>query len=427
MDVVLAVVTLLITLMQGVSCNTWGVTLPRSIMGIADSCVTIPCRFEIPNNEEANFVNCSDGGIWRRGSIGGRYVLNARNPSSNMLQGQIVGDILKKNCTALFRVFPKNFNDMYFFRLECLNHIKFTFSDGVNISVQPELPPPRLISKSPLSEGDRVTLHCVVPLPCSILPPSITWYPRDDSRQERTITDQVTMMSTVHFIASADHNNQTISCSVSYPLTAGGSSLPSATTQRLNILYAPRATVVTLNMPVPVPEGRTVIFTCQSDANPPVSLYIWFRFNNGNLTKKGQGEMLILQARPEDSDLYLCEAQNEKGSQRSRPVFLEVNITSGGSECVVLLPYILFGVVLVLYILTAVVVVWKYQSISRRLKIELKGEHTYADLKTCGVASDYDQLQFRQPKTMPTADVPNYENPIALQANLRNQPPSKWT
>lgn len=229
------------------------------------------------------------------------------------------------------------------------------------------------------------------------------------------------MTSTLTFIASADHHNQSISCSVSYPLTKGGSSQPSATTQRLNVLYAPRVTVATLSTSAPVSEGHRVMFTCWSDANPPVSLYIWYKVESGKLTKTGEGEMLVLQVSQNDSGVYLCEAQTPRGSQRSRPVLLEA--TTGSSECVVLIPYIICGVLLVLYIMTVVVDVYKHQSISRRLKqIELKGEHTYADLRICNVASNYDQLQSQQPKTVPSPDDPNYENPIALQATFKNQP-----
>lgn len=40
---------------------------------------------------------------------------------------------------------------------------------------------------------------------------------------------------------------------------------------------APRLTVATLSPSSPVSEGRIVVFTCSSDANPPVSLYTWYR------------------------------------------------------------------------------------------------------------------------------------------------------
>ncbi|XP_068566771.1 myelin-associated glycoprotein isoform X2 [Cebidichthys violaceus] len=430
MGVGLAVVTLLIALMQGVFCKPWEVTLPERIVGISDSCVTVPCRFDVPNNEEANIVNCSDGGIWREGSLGGPFIFTARNPYTNTLSGQIVGNLMKKDCTTTFHSFPKNYSNIYFFRLDCLNHVKFTFQKGVMINIQAELPPPQLSSVSQVSEGDRVTLRCSVPVPCSILHPSITWLPQDNSRQQQTQMQQsvdglMTMTSTLTFNASAAHHNRSVSCSVSYPLTKGGSSPPSASSQTLSVLYAPRVTVATLSTAVPVSEGRTVTFTCWSDANPPVTLYTWYRVDSGKLTKTNEGEKMVLQVSRMDSGVYLCEARTQKGSQKSRPVTLEVNITTGSSS-VVALPYILCGALLVLYIMTVVVDVYKYQSISRRLKqIELKEERTYTDLRVCSVASDYDRLQPREPKEMPSDD--NYENPIALQATFKNQPPPKRT
>lgn len=416
MGVGLAVVTLHIALMQGVFSKDWGVTLPKSIMGINGSCITVPCLFEVPNEQDANILNCSNSVIWKKGSIFGPDVFTAHNPFTNTLPGQIVGNLTKKNCTTVFHNFPKNYSDMYFLRLDCKNPVKYTFSTGINIVAQPGLPPPTLTPVSQVSQGAQVRLKCSVPVPCSILPPSLTWFPRDNSRIEDTQMQQnengqTTMTSTLIFTASADHHNRSITCSVSYPLTKGGSTEPSATTQRLNILYVPRFTAAELSTSGPLSEGRVVALTCSSDANPPVSSYTWYRIRPENLTKMGEGEILVLQVGQKDSGVYLCEAQNQMGSQRSRPVSLEVNITTGSSESVLMVPYIICGVVLVLYILTVVVDVYKYQSISMRLKqIELKGEHTYTDLRAYNVSPDYEKLQPRQPQAASPPEVPNYEN-----------------
>ncbi|XP_054461543.1 myelin-associated glycoprotein [Anoplopoma fimbria] len=429
MGVVLAVDTLLIALMQAVFCKTWEVTLPQKVMGISDSCVDVPCHFDVPKELEANIVNCSDGGIWSKGNMFGPPYYTDRNPSINNINGRTLGDLTKKNCTTMFYSFPKNFSDMYFFRIDCLNNLKFSFRNGVMINIPAEVPPPELTPVGQVSEGEQVRLQCSVLVPCSILPPSITWLPRDNSRQEETQMQQESpyhqtmMTSTLTFNASADHHNQSVTCSVSYPLTKGGSSQPSATTLRLNILYAPRVIVATLSTSVPVSEGRVVTFTCWSDANPPVSLYTWYRVDRGQLTKMGEEDLLVLKVSQEDSGAYLCEARTQRGSKRSRPVTLEVIANTGSSHCVEAVPYLICGVLLVLYILTVVVDVYKYQSISRRLKqIELKGERTYTDLKTSRPASDYDQLQ-----GIPCTEAHNYENPITLKASYINLPPPKTT
>ncbi|KAM7373612.1 hypothetical protein PAMP_008452 [Pampus punctatissimus] len=422
-----AVVTLLIILMQDIACKSWKVILPQSVTAISDSCVTVPCRFEIPKDQEANMLNCSRGGVWKKGNPLNSPVFSTNNVYSNVIHGHVPGDMLKKNCTTVFYNFPNNYSDIYFFRLECPNSLKFTFTNGVYIKGQPGPSPPVLTSVAETLEGIQVIrLQCTVPVPCVALPPTLTWLPRDDSRQEQTqilqnLEGQTTMVSTLTFIASANLYNQSIVCSVSYPLTKGGSTNPSSTTLRLNILYAPRSTVATLSVSGPVSEGHTVMFTCVSDANPPANNYTWYRYDNGSLTMMGEGDIMVLQVTQRDSGLYLCEAQNQKGSQRSQRVSLDVITTTGknnSSECYIF-PYIICGVVVLLYILTVVVDVYKYQSLSMRLKqIEQKGEHTYTELRSCRVSPDYDQLQ---PKTQPPPDVPNYENSITIQARHTNQ------
>ncbi|KAM7384780.1 hypothetical protein PAMA_011909 [Pampus argenteus] len=421
------VVTLLIVLMQGDSCKSWKVILPQSVMAIGDSCVTVPCRFEIPQNQEENLLNCSRGGVWKKGKPLNTPVFSAKHVYNN-IHGHVPGDITKKNCTTVFYSFPNNYSDIYFFRLECLNTLMFTFTNGVYIKVQPDPSPPVLTSVAETLEGIQVIrLQCSVPVPCVALPPKFTWLPRDESRQEQiqilqNVEGQTTMTSTLTFIASANLHNQSVVCSVSYPLTKGGSTKPSSTTLRLNILYAPRSTVATLSVFGPVPEGHTVTFTCVSDANPPARNYTWYRYHNGSLTKTGEVDMMVLQVTRWDSGLYLCEAQNQGGSQRSQQVFLDVVTTTdknNSSECFIF-PYILCGVVVLLYILTVVVDLYKYQSLSMRLKrIEQKEDHPYTELRSCRVSSDYDQLQ---PKTQSPPDAPNYENSSALQDSHKNQP-----
>ncbi|XP_047186325.1 sialoadhesin isoform X2 [Scophthalmus maximus] len=417
-------VGLLIAVMQGVFSRTWKITLPRSIESLGNSCVTVPCRFEVPGNQEANVLNCSDSGVWRRGSLSGPIVLNSLNPSANVLQGQVVGDLKRKNCTTMIHRFSKSDNDVYFFRLDCPN-LKFTFSDGVLITAQTEPPPPQLTFVDQLPEGDQVRMQCSAPVSCSTLPPSLTWSPQDSSRREESQMlqnedGQTTLTSTMTFMASADHHNQSVMCSASYLLSEGRRT--SRGTRRLNVLYAPRFTTATINTSGPVSERETVTFACSSDANPPVRRYSWFRGDRGKLTRIGQGATLVLQVNPKDSGEYLCEAQSLRGSQRSRPVFLEVTAiqATGSSEGSVMIPYIICGAVLLLYVLTVAVDLYKYQSLSKRLKkIEQKGEHTYIDLQTFSLTSDYDHLKF---KPKPPPEDADYENSIAMETTVKNQP-----
>uniref|UniRef100_A0AAQ4RAX0 Uncharacterized protein n=1 Tax=Gasterosteus aculeatus aculeatus TaxID=481459 RepID=A0AAQ4RAX0_GASAC len=129
----------------------------------------------------------------------------------------------------------------------------------------------------------------------------------------------------------------------------------------------------------------------------------------------GEGQTLVLKVTQKDSGAHLCEARTQKLSQRSGPVTLEVSAATG-SRLAAAAPYALCGVLLVVYMVTVVVDVYKYQSISGRLKrIELQVEP-----RPRSAASDYEQLQPRGPMT--SEEAHNYENPIALRATYKNLP-----
>ncbi|CAB1415073.1 unnamed protein product [Pleuronectes platessa] len=351
MGVCVTEVGLLLAVMQGVFSKTWVLTAPLRIVSITNSCVTVPCHFET-------------------------------------VQGEIIGDLTKKNCTTV-------------------------------MSIQTEPSPPQLSAVGQASEGGQARLQCEAPVSCSLLPPSLTWSPRDASSQEVSHLQQSTdgsviMTSTLTFMASADHHNQSILCSASYPLANGGRSSSAATSRSLSILYAPRFTRAAISPSGPVLEGETVMLTCSSDANPPVTRFTWFRDERGKIRAIAPGQTLDLQVSLSDRGAYLCQAQSPRGSQRSTSVFLEVGATqAAGHSDGLVMPYIVCGVVSVLYILTVLVDLYKYHSLSRRLKkIELKGEHTLTDLKSNRVNSDYDQLQLK-PKSPP--EVPEYENSVSRQ------------
>lgn len=70
----------------GVFCKTWDVMLPRSLIGISHSCVVVPCSYSVPDDQETKLLNCSNRGIWKKGSIHGANILNSRSPSTNVIE-----------------------------------------------------------------------------------------------------------------------------------------------------------------------------------------------------------------------------------------------------------------------------------------------------------------------------------------------------
>lgn len=91
----------------------------------------------------------------------------------------------------------------------------------------------------------------------------------------------------------------------------------------LQVLYAPRRLRVSLSPKDGVMEGKKAVLTCESDANPPISQYAWFDWNNENLHNYNQ--MLILDpVNVQHSGAYWCQGANRLGVGQSPPSTLTV-------------------------------------------------------------------------------------------------------
>uniref|UniRef100_A0A2K6P1I1 B-cell receptor CD22 n=1 Tax=Rhinopithecus roxellana TaxID=61622 RepID=A0A2K6P1I1_RHIRO len=87
----------------------------------------------------------------------------------------------------------------------------------------------------------------------------------------------------------------------------------------LEVLYAPRRLRVSMSQGNQVMEGKTATLTCESDANPPISSYTWFDWNNQSLPSSGR--MLRLEpVKVQHSGAYWCQGTNRVGKGHS-PLF----------------------------------------------------------------------------------------------------------
>ncbi|XP_041740751.1 myelin-associated glycoprotein [Coregonus clupeaformis] len=387
-------------LLKGALCQQWILWTPQSIVAVGGSCLLVPCRFEIPAEFDDDLKNCTPTGLWKKNIIWGNIVLSsAKTDAQNIIKGEMVGNLLNKNCTTIFNSFPAGYDDTYFFRLECAgtNRLKYTFSSGVNISHADSPPKPQLTPMGNITVGERVRLSCSAPAPCPTLPPSLTWTSGlggiVESQLQEGLDGLMTMTSTLTFTASLPHHGMMIKCSACYTLQPGATTKTTQGNLTFNVLYPPKNTVALSSPSGPVPEGRAVTLTCQSDANPPVERYSWYKDISGQVIWKANGQTLVLLVSKADSGLYLCEAHNQKGSQRSKVMPLEFET----GQCSMMAPYIICGVIVLLYVLTVTVDVYKYKSLSRRLKQQLqlseKGDNTYTNLTIASISADYDQLQ----------------------------------
>ncbi|XP_016121017.1 myelin-associated glycoprotein-like, partial [Sinocyclocheilus grahami] len=129
----LKVLVVIIWMLRGTASDKWEIKMPKKIDAISGFCVQIPCQFEIPNSFKQSLNKIVEA-IWRKTSTEGPNVLSSEKTES-LLKGNVIGNILDKNCTTVFHNFPDGFSDTFFFRLQGPEPLLYTFQQGVNITV----------------------------------------------------------------------------------------------------------------------------------------------------------------------------------------------------------------------------------------------------------------------------------------------------
>ncbi|XP_040135375.2 B-cell receptor CD22 isoform X3 [Ictidomys tridecemlineatus] len=121
---------------------------------------------------------------------------------------------------------------------------------------------------------------------------------------------------------------------------------------RLQVLYAPRRLWVSITPGDRVMEGRKAALTCESDANPPISQYTWFDWNNQDLQYSGQ-TLSLDPVKVEHSGSYWCKGVNKLGEGESPPSTLTIyyspetiarRTTMGIGICLAILILVIWGV-----------------------------------------------------------------------------------
>ncbi|KAL4631020.1 myelin-associated glycoprotein-like isoform X1 [Arapaima gigas] len=317
-------VLLLNFLLSDVACSSWSAKMPQNLLALADSCLLIPCLFEVMD-DHADQVRMPASGVWRKGSqwfAGSTDVFNS-SKSQNILSGQILGDLMAKNCTSILDRIPHNYSDRYYFRLE--TGFKLTFENAVNVIVTVFPQKPKVSQVTTIREGTPLILTCRAPAPCPHLPPKLSWTPLlgDDAETlEENQNGTLSVLSVLNFTISHLHHKQMVTCTANYSLQTGSTSRRSEQSFHLTVLYSPKNTKATVRPSDVVANGTLVTLLCSSDSNPPIENYTWFREQGSKVTLWGTGQNLSFYMTPNDAGLYYCTAQNLHGMERSSAVNL---------------------------------------------------------------------------------------------------------
>uniref|UniRef100_A0A669DH67 Ig-like domain-containing protein n=1 Tax=Oreochromis niloticus TaxID=8128 RepID=A0A669DH67_ORENI len=296
-------------------CEKWPVKMPQNINVLRGSCVTIPCSFDIENKHENDLGHTCKAYWTYSHPISGE---NAKlKPTKDM-----TGDLTKKDCTTTFNNTRLLQSTKYYFRLECNNDLKFTFTQaGVDISVKDDPPSPTLTpSTLEVKEGTSVSLTCSAPAPCWSHPPALTWTPNLGQSQETLQENQdktKVKSSVMNFTASHLHHGNKISCTAVYRKQDGSPNVTAETSLIPVISYSPKNITVSVSPSGPVPENSNMTLTCSSNANPAVENYTWYRADGDQEALIGTGSSFNV-AVSKVKSTFFCKATNALGCERSR-------------------------------------------------------------------------------------------------------------
>ncbi|MBN3325736.1 SN protein, partial [Atractosteus spatula] len=166
-------------------------------------------------------------------------------------------------------------------------------------------------SSGTILQGNSVTLTCST----NANPPvtNYTWFKVNGSQTvqtgaEQTLTFNITDTDSVQYYCEAQNEH----------------GKENSTTVQLQAEYPPKDTSVSISPSDVVLQDSSVTLTCNSNANPPVRNYTWFKVNEGQVTQAGFGNNLTFKViKFGDSGQYYCEAKNQHGADNSS----EVNVT----------------------------------------------------------------------------------------------------
>ncbi|XP_066523487.1 B-cell receptor CD22-like [Hoplias malabaricus] len=300
----------------------FSVTLPQSVEGVSGHCVLIPCSFTVSSRYEQELKN-SPNVVWYKGGYETENVVFDSSKKVNKLQGELIGDTSKKNCTTIFNSVSERDNGMYYFRIE--GRVKYTFREpplSINITASPPKPTLTLYGeqmeeqnqRKEVLEGSSVSLFCSAFSLCTSQPPTLTWRPLQNNSSQEQNQNSSFVSSHLNFTVTRLHHGLSINCTATYQLKNKEIKKTRKNSLTLRVLYAPGDKSVSVSPSGPVMWGSSVSLSCSSDGNPAVN-YTWFR-ENGEQIETGP-TFNITETNDTHSGLYYCRAQNKYGSQNS--------------------------------------------------------------------------------------------------------------
>ncbi|XP_040832599.1 myelin-associated glycoprotein isoform X2 [Ochotona curzoniae] len=259
----------------------WGAWMPSSISAFEGTCVSIPCRFDFPDELRPAVVH----GVWYFNSPYPKnyppVVFKSRTQvvhESFQGRSRLLGDLGLRNCTLLLSTLSPELGGKYYFRGDLGGYNQYTFSEHSVLDI--------------------------INTPNIVVPPEV-------------VAGTEVEVSLLHFVPTREVNGHRLGCQATFPNTT----LQFEGYASLDVKYPP--VIVEMNSSVEAIEGSHVSLVCGADSNP-LPLLTWMR--DGMVLREAVAESLYLELEevtPADDGVYACLAENTYG-QDNRTVQLGV-------------------------------------------------------------------------------------------------------
>ncbi|XP_036602326.1 myelin-associated glycoprotein isoform X1 [Trichosurus vulpecula] len=291
----------------------WGAWMPSSISAFERTCVSIPCRFDFPDELRPAVVH----GVWYFNSPYPKnyppVVFKSRTHvvhESFQGRSRLLGDLGLRNCTLQLTNLSPELGGKYYFRADLGGYNQYTFSEHSTLDI---INTPSIVVPPEVVAGTEVEISCMVPDNCPELHPTLSWLGHEGLGAPAVLgrmrEDGGTWVqaSLLHFVPTREANGHRLGCQVTFPNTTfqyeGYASL--------DVKYPPL--IVEMNTSVEAIEGSQVSLLCGADSNP-TSLLTWMR--DGAVLREAVARSLALELEdltPEEDGIYACLAENAYG------------------------------------------------------------------------------------------------------------------
>ncbi|XP_014838099.1 PREDICTED: myelin-associated glycoprotein-like [Poecilia mexicana] len=301
---------------------------PKHINALSGSCLLIPCSFTDHKEMKVDGKR-KPSGIWIRSTVWvtsyPRLVVYNSSWSKNKYEMKMIGDLSEKNCTTVFSNIHPSHTDRYFFSIENGLLRSFAVCDPVLLIIKDSAWSPRIDISGVVKENNSVTVTCSALTPCPYSPPelALNLQPNPHRQMERNTDGTFTTTIQQNITLSYRYDGYNIICSARYPVNGGKhNNKPDKGAMAkftLFFSYAPKETSASISSSV----DNWVKLHCSCRANPPVSVFTWFKNSTNGAMKVAEGENYGVQVTEEG--IYYCAATNDVGSQTSPEIHLSVN------------------------------------------------------------------------------------------------------